>query len=1199
MPAHEISLKKITTMKKISLIQGQLRSCHLVIFLLFFYLPLSGQIFWKTLEGRAIPTDGDRRIEPKVAHITEVSADILRSVLWSAPHEREISAEDSPLLLDVPTPEGELATYRIVAYDISEVEGLAAFPNIRTWYGVNVDGSGQSIFLDWTAMGFHAAVRFGDTAPYFIDPLFRGRQQWYQSYFVADITDKTGFSCEARAEDLLPDSEPRQGEGRSVQAGDCSLRTYRTAIAATAEYSNYFGASSSSQANLVHSAVVTTVNRVNQVFTRELALRLVLVANNQSVYYYNASTDPYTGNNVMQLLNENVSNLDNVLGSSAYDVGHIFSAAFNSGVAYLRASCNSFKGGGVTGRNTPEGDPFDIDYVAHEFGHQLGANHTQNNACQYSASAGMEPGSGSSIMGYAGICHPNIQANSDAYFHGRSIEEITAHVELGVGSSCATIISNALQNPNVTPQTDESIPHSTPFRLAAQASGNGSLVYGWEQYDVAQAPMPPQPTSTQGPLFRGFFPTATPDRYFPKLADVVAANNPTWEVLPSVGRDMNFRMTVRNYNATYGCAGEDDVRLTVDGSKGPFLVTDPGQGNQLSAGQVAQVQWDVAGTNLPPINSQLVEILLSTDGGQNFTLLANNEANDGLAMVSLPNQTSNNAFIMVRSQDNVFYNVSSQSFRIVSSSGSPSISMNNLSPNSINDCFSNGGSTSFSFLVNSSGGASAPVTFSVSGLPAPATATFYPNPVQPGGVTQMLVENLDQLSAGNYSLQVQGNSANGNVSTTVEIGQMGGTAGMTPASLGPFLGETEVDLRPTLAVSENIVGGIYDYQLSMEPGFNDILLDVSTNTNSFTVEEYLHPNMTYYWRSRASSSCGTSNWMNSSFTTGDCYIYESTASAMPISSGPPPTIVEMPIEVPDMGTVLDVDIHALDITHSYLGDLEISLIAPDNTSRRVVNRRCSYEEDVLISLDDEAINPYFCPPRDPNAFVSPPDATLLAFEGRSVNGTWRLRVNDMANADGGSLNSVSLKLCVEGFSVLPVSWLSFDVRSAQNSLVLSWETAEEQNNTGFYIERSLGLSGGDNWEELGFVESLGNERGGRYTFTDDNVTKGREYFYRLRQVDVDGTFDYSPIRSGRLVDIDGVRGELVDVFPNPSEEFFHYRWLSEQEGNMGYELLDMRGMRLLEGQLFSSGGSLNLSAFPSGVYILRLEDGSAHRLLKQ
>ncbi len=1175
---------------------GLPRLCLVLAFAFIFFAPSSqAQLTWQPRELREMPADGDRRIHPKVAQIVEVHPEILQALLAVAPHERQVAAEQSPVLLPIPRPDGEMATFRIVAYDLSETEGMDAFPNIRTWYGVNMDGSGQSIFLDWTDFGFHASIRYGSQAAFFIDPLFRGSRQWYQSYFVADA-GASAFECATLADNLLPDDNtPHSGQGRSVLAGDCNLRSYRTAIAATGEYSNYFGATNSSQASLVQSAMVTTVNRVNQVFTRELQLRLLLVSNNASLYYYNPTTDPYTGTSPGALLDENTPNLNAVIGSSSYDLGHVFSAGFSSGVAYLRSSCGGSKGGGVTGRSTPEGDPFDIDYVAHEMGHQLGGNHTQNNSCNYSSSAGMEPGSASTIMGYAGICSPNVQSFSDAYFHGRSIAEITNHVELGNGNGCAAIVSMALSNPSVVAQQDKSIPHSTPFRLVGNVSGNGSLNYGWEQYDVAQATMPPVATNTTGPMFRSFFPTAAADRYFPKLSDIVTGFNSTWEVLPSLSRQLNFRLTVRNFNATYGCAGEDDLRLTVDGTKGPFIVTDPAQNNQLSAGQVAQVQWEVAGTNQAPINSQLVEILLSTDGGQTFSLLASNEPNDGLATVSLPNQITNSARIMVRSQDNVFLNVGSQSFQIVSSAGTAAFGLSNMGSSSVADCFVSDGNTRFNFLTSSAGGATAPITFSVSNLPAGATATFYPNPVQPGGTTQLTVNNLDQIAVGLYNLTIQASSAEDSENTQVQIEKTGGSGGAGPALVAPNVGAIGLDLRPTLSVAPSGTGD-YTFQVSDDPSFANLVINVTTANTSFTLPSYLDGATTYYWRSRSTSaSCGVTNWTTGDFTTGDCYIYSSTSNPLPISAGPPTVVVEMPLEVPDMGTVQDVDIYQLDLDHTYLGDLEIRLLTPDGTSRRFFNRSCGGNDNILTSFDDESPFSMPCPPVSAAAFVAPPGQSLSGLDGRQVNGTWRLRVSDLANQDGGSLNSFSLKICINEYTQLPVRWLSFTVRPQGEQLVLDWETAEEQNNVGFYIERSSASGRDAQWENIGFVAANGTERGGRYSFVDTEVLKGITYFYRLRQEDADGSFEYSVIRSGRLM---GEGASLV-LFPNPTSDWLQYRLVEGAVMPATYELYDLGGRLLLAGKLEAQGGQLALTALADGIYVLRLADGSVARVVKQ
>jgi len=574
---------------------------------------------WNALDVRN--HSGERLIHPKTSRTVSTDGETLRALLFNAPHEKNVTAETSTAVIILPRPDGRNARYRIVAYDIAEAAALAKYPNIRTWYGINAEDPTQSIFLDWTERGFHASVRGGGTESFFIDPVFRRNTDQYQVYRKSDFDPDqlAPFTCSTEQDGLTGEDEVTAESNKAL--GDCELMQYRTTITATGEYSNYHGATSAAQSGLVQSAVVTSVNRVNQVFTRDISLRLQLVGNNDALYNWPASCN------------------------------------------------NNIKAGGATSLQTPENDPFDIDYVAHEMGHNFGGNHTQNNSCQYSSSAGMEPGSASSIMGYAGICSPNVQTNSDAYFHGRSIEEMTTHLELGSGG-CGTIINNSLNTPGVMAQTDETIPAGTPFVLKAAATGDGTLSYNWEQYDSERgAVMPPAGTNTQGPLFRSFFAEATTDRFLPNLPAVLSGTDPLWEETPTVSRDMSFRSTVINFNAAYGCAGEDDVEIAVDASDRPFVVTDPNDGNQWSAGQTAQVQWDVAETDGAPYNSQLMDILLTTDGGATFQTLTANTANDGLAEVQVPAQTTSSARIMVRSKDNVFYNVSQEDFSIVSSAG--------------------------------------------------------------------------------------------------------------------------------------------------------------------------------------------------------------------------------------------------------------------------------------------------------------------------------------------------------------------------------------------------------------------------------------------------------------------------------------------------------------------------------------------------
>ena len=1147
---------------------------------------LAAQDMW---QDKTVTEEVDQRIYPKAARQLELDTAQILPLLWSAPHERDINAEASPIQISIPSPNGEMLDFSIVAYDISEAAGLERYPHIRTWYGIEGRNPGRTIFLDWTERGFHAIIRGGDEPVIYLDPLGRNSLIYYQSYYAKSVEYPGFFQCDTEVDEFPIDSLDNDQEERS--AFGCDLLQYRTAIACTAEYSNYHGAFNSSQSGLVQSAVVTSVNRLNSIYTLDLSLRVLLVGNNDQLYYYNTGTDPYTGTSVGALIGQNTGNINSEIGSGAYDLGHVYTQGANNGVASLRSTCGTGKGRGATSHSVPENDPFNVDYVAHEMGHQFGGNHTQNNSCNYSSSAGMEPGSASSIMGYAGICSPNVQSNSDAYFHGRSIEEMNNHIEnpASNGNSCATIINTSLNNPILVPQSDETVPFGTPLVLEGSATGTNNITYNWEQYDPEQGPMPPQGTSTLGPLFRTFFATSSPERWLPRLEDVVAGVDPTWEEIPMVSRLIDFRLTVRHSNATYGCTGEDDIRLTVNGNHGPFIVTDPANGNQWSAGQIAQVQWDVAGTNANGINCATVDIFLSLDGGSSWSTLATGEANDGLAEVALPNSTSNQARIMVRAADNVFYNVSPINFSLVSSQGSPQVSLSNLDGSSRSSCFLDASeSVEYRFLTSSSGGAQLPLNLSVSGLPAGASTVFVPANPRPGGTFSVIISNMDAAAAGTYNLTLNVNSSETNQAAALTLIKSGASGSPGPNLLAPFNGAMNVDILPTLQIQDQ--GALsYDYQLSEDDDFNNLIINLSGLSQlEVALTEYLDANTTYYWRSRSNSSggCGVSEWRRGDFTTGDCYVYNSSASAVGISSGAPVVIAEMPLDIPDNGEITDLDLYQLDITHTWIGDLQVYLESPSGTEAFILDRPCTREDNIFSSFNDEASSPtYPCPPIL-GEFYQPEAGSLTIFDGEEVNGEWTLRVLDLANQDGGSLNAFSVKVCLDNFNALPVEWLGFEATAQEKTVLLSWETVEEIDNRGFTIERQS-LTQRNVWEAIGFQAASGTSRG-VYEFEDRDVQPGIDYFYRLRQEDVDGSTSYSPIRSARL---DQAAAPVL-VFPNPTRDMLHFRRSNPNEDLVRYQIINSNGQITLNGQINGSAGSISLQGLPAGVYQLRILDES-------
>jgi hypothetical protein len=448
------------------------------------------------------------------------------------------------------------------------------------------------------------------------------------------------------------------------------LRTYRLALACTGEYASFHGGT----VPLVRAAMITSVNRVVGVYEKEVGIRMVLVPNNDTLIFLNAGTDPYSNTNGSAMLSQNQTTIDARIGSANYDIGHVFSTG-GGGVASLACVCvNGMKARGVTGSPQPIGDPFDIDYVAHEMGHQFGANHTFNSitgSCgggNRVASRAYEPGSGSTIMAYAGICgSDDLQPNSDPYFHTASYDEIIAYTNNGTGNSCAVITNTGNLAPIVNvPAGGFFIPRSTPFALTGSASdpNNDPLTYDWQQFDLGPAGTWNNP-SGNAPIFRVWNPTTSPTRTFPRLQNLLNNTTPVGEILPTYGRTLTFRLVARDNKAGGGGVNYAQIQFQVDGNSGPFTVTYPNTNVTLPGYSTPTVTWNVANTNVLPVNCQFVNILLSVNGGNTFPIvLKANTPNDGSEEVLLPDNQTTQARIKVEAVGNIFFDISNVNFSI-------------------------------------------------------------------------------------------------------------------------------------------------------------------------------------------------------------------------------------------------------------------------------------------------------------------------------------------------------------------------------------------------------------------------------------------------------------------------------------------------------------------------------------------------------
>lgn len=447
------------------------------------------------------------------------------------------------------------------------------------------------------------------------------------------------------------------------------MRTYRLAVGATGEYTAFFGGTVS--AGLA--AITTSVNRITGVYEQDLSVRMVLVANENLIIYTNAGTDPYTNTNGSTMLGQNQTTCDNVIGSANYDIGHVYSTGAFGGIAGLRVVCVSGnKARGATGSSSPVGDPWDIDYVAHEMGHQFGGNHTQNNSnCNANPTTAWEPGSGITIMGYAGVCAPNLALHSIPFFHGGNMfVEMIPYTQTGNGSLCPVSTNTNNSPPSVTvPSGGFTIPISTYFSLTGSATDpNGDpMTYSWEEMDTGPQGNPATP-SGNAPLFMPFSAVTTGTRIFPKLSDQLNNSQTLGELLPTYTRSLNFKLTVRDNRAGGGGVNHGNVSFNVTSTAGPFLVTFPN--TNVSIGGNQTVTWNVANTTAAPVSCANVKISLSTDGGNTWpTVLAASTPNDGTEGITLPNITNSTARIKVEAVGNIFYDISNVNFAITPTTG--------------------------------------------------------------------------------------------------------------------------------------------------------------------------------------------------------------------------------------------------------------------------------------------------------------------------------------------------------------------------------------------------------------------------------------------------------------------------------------------------------------------------------------------------
>ena len=918
-----------------------------------------------------------------------------------------ISGKSSQIVY-FPTEDGNSVAYRVHESAVLSENLSKKYPEIRSYTGHSVKNGDNMVRFSVSHKGLQAMIVHADGTPNSFVQKASGDK--YVLYSRATRDEDLNFICSTK------DKLLNQYAGLSAKPVNGQvLRKYRLAVSATAEYTNYHGGTVEDAL----AAINATITRINAVFETDLAVALELVDNTDKVIYTNTGTDPYSGS-LGAMGGQAQDALTQEIGEGNYDIGHVFHKGENGGNAgFIGAICaDGRKGSAYSSGHVPEGDVYDLDFVAHEMGHQLGANHTWSYELEGTL-VQVEPGSGSTIMGYAGITeNDNVQPNGDDYFHYVSIEQIIENLK---SKSCGELVAIADSPPTIDPIDNYVIPKSTPFVLTGVATDtdvDDVLSYTWEQIDngvVTRASF--GPTNPSGANFRSRPPSNNPTRYFPMLSRVVEGNltqtNPSegsaWETVSEVEREMNFAFTVRDNASGGGQVVSELVKVSVSNSAGPFAVTSQSTNETVVAGDIQTVVWDVAGTNTSVVNTTTVDIMLSTDGGVTFpTVLAASVNNDGSHEVVIPGLSTTKARIMVKPVDNIYYAVNAADFVIEASE----IVMN-FSSLEYEVCHFDDLSISFNYETYL--GFNEEVAFSVLNAPDNLGVSFSPATVTAGDtVIDLLFEDTENVPEGSYTLQVVATSAS--ISKQINLGLNVYDSDFQDVVMSqPVDGLIDTSTNIPLQWVDDPSHISYELQIAADANFTDIVEAATVLTNTY-VPSNLESQTTYFWRVKPQNACGEGSFNEPfSFTTIriNCDVKSAGGLPLAISSSGTPTISSKITFFEDL-PVSDLNVN-LDIDHSFLADLVVSLTSPQGTTVTLISNSCGDLRNVQATFDDDAAS--FVCGSDVGAAVSGtvrPLGSLSSFNGESILGDWVLRISDNASSDGGALNSFSLDVCIEG-----------------------------------------------------------------------------------------------------------------------------------------------------------------------------------------
>ena len=934
-----------------------------------------------------------------------------------------INAKSLKQEIRLPNEKGEEEIFILTPTPLLSKSLSAKYPNLKTFKGVSKSRPAVKLRMNTKQDGINAWIKINNGNDFFIQPV-RGEKKLHFSYIKTKNDFANSLFCKTEA---TPNKLKTKISSLKKVVLNNQIRTFRIAISSTGEYTSYWGdnddSNGSNQEDAL-AAVVSTLNRINEVFEQDLNIRLELVSD-VSLLFEDPTTDPYNGNFASELQNT----LDTEIGDEGYDLGHLFDFGESDGDAgCVGCVCVSGKKGqayathpfidifGGTYRN----DYFDLDYVGHEIGHQFGAYHTFSyNLELFGVSA--EPGSGSTIMGYAGITGPdNLQKHGDSYFHYYSIKNILNYV----GSiSCGNTVSIENEVFRIDAGPDYYIPIGTAYELNFNPlKEEGLNSYCWEQLDSAEITSDNfGPNNVIGSMTRSLPPSDIPIRTIPNINRILSNNltqenpglNSAWETVPLVGRDLNWGLTVRKELNSFNQIAQDAIKISALATSGPFIINSQNESGYLvKGGAVESIKWDVANTDINPIGESEVIISMSTNGGATFPItLADEVPNIGSVKVIIPNNIdTSSARIKVKAKSGIFFAINKKDFSIESRDlvlNFDSYIQENCDLNTLRYAFTitrkENFIDSFSLRINS--------------LPVSLEGNFSQQ-IFTSSDTEGYIDlvGLSNLASGDYEFSLEALYGTDSEIFDFELKQRDNF--ISPAFLkSPINESNDISLNPTLEWESNINADNFRIQIAKDLSFSNLIFDELTSSSQIQVND-LASSTAYYWRIQQINNCEVSDFSEIySFKTSTISCIDFNATDLPkklidANENTQGTIFSS-INVNFDSTILDVDVW-VDLTHSWISDLSLYLETPGGDQLLLSSSIGGADDNYTQTLFDQEASINIVDGTAPFTGRFVPVQNLSSIYGTSSKGIWKLIVLDQEAGDSGDLLGFQLSFCLEG-----------------------------------------------------------------------------------------------------------------------------------------------------------------------------------------